>query len=249
MTPKDLVTAQALADALELSVETIWRYTRNNKIPYVTLGERQYRYNLQEVIAALTGTGVREKAPDYIAGTGKLTYRDYLELPAKPGYRYEVLAGELIMEPSPLVVHQRVSRELLLLLAVHFRQADPRGEVFASPLDVTLGDYTVVQPDILYISGDQRGIIKEARIDGAPLLAIEIISESSRRIDRLRKWQIYEEAGIQHYWLIDPNERTLECLALRDGAYILAAAGMDEESVFHPDFPGLSIPLGELWRE
>ena len=249
MTEKDLVTAQALADALELSVETIWRYTRNKKIPYVTLGERQYRYNLQEVIAALAGAEVREKAPEYIDATRKLTYQDYLELPGEPGYRYEVLAGELIKEPSPIVVHQRVSRELFLLLIVHFRQADPRGEVFASPLDVTLGNYTVVQPDILYISGEQRDIIKETRIDGAPLLAIEIISESSRRKDRLRKWQIYEEAGIQHYWLVDPYEKTLECLGLRDGAYILAAAGMDEEIVAHPDFPGLNISLGELWRE
>jgi Uma2 family endonuclease len=249
MTPKELITAQALADALELSVETIWRYTRNNKIPYVTLGERQYRYNLQEVIAALTGARVREKVPEYIARTRKFTYQDYLELPEKPGYRYEILAGELVKEPSPVVVHQRVSRELFILLAMHFRQADPRGEVFASPLDVTLGDDNVVQPDILYVSGEQRGIIQETRIDGAPLLAIEIISESSRRIDRLQKRQIYQGAGIQHYWLADPLEKTLECLALRDGAYILAAAGMDKEIVVHPDLPGLSIPLGELWRE
>ena len=249
MTQKNLITAQALADTLELSVETIWRYTRNNKIPYVTLGERQYRYNLQEVIAALTGAKVREKAPEYISGTRKFTYRDYLELPEELGCRYEVLAGELVKEPTPIVVHQRVSRELFLLLALHFRQADPRGEVFASALDVTLGDYTVVQPDILYISGEQRDIIQETRIDGAPLLAIEIISESSRRIDRLQKRQIYQGAGIQHYWLVDPFDKTLECLALRDGAYILAAAGVDEEIVVHPDLPGLTIPLGKLWGQ
>lgn len=249
MTQKNLITAQALADTLELSVETIWRYTRNNKIPYVTLGERQYRYNPQEVIAALTGAKVREKAPEYISGTRKFTYRDYLELPEELGCRYEVLAGELVKEPTPIVVHQRVSRELFLLLALHFRQADPRGEVFASALDVTLGDYTVVQPDILYISGEQRDIIQETRIDGAPLLAIEIISESSRRIDRLQKRQIYQGAGIQHYWLVDPFDKTLECLALRDGAYILAAAGVDEEIVVHPDLPGLTIPLGKLWGQ
>jgi Uma2 family endonuclease len=58
-----------------------------------------------------------------------------------------------------------------------------------------------------------------------------------------------KEAGIQHYWLADPLEKALECLALRDGAYILAAAGMDEEILVHLDFPGLSIPLGELWQE
>lgn len=246
---QNLITAQALADTLNLSVETIWRYTRNNRIPYTTLGERQYRYNLQEVLAALAGTAVREKAPDYSSGSRKYTYQDYLELSEEPGYRYEILAGELIKEPGPIIVHQRVSRELEFILLVYFRQSDPRGEIFNAPLDLTLGDYTVVQPDILYISGAQREIIQETRIDGSPLLAVEIISESSRRKDRLQKRQIYQEAGIQHFWLVDPHEKTLECLALRDSAYILATAGMDNEIVTHPNFPDLSIPLGELWRE
>jgi len=249
MDQTDLITAQALADALDLSVETIWRYTRNNKIPYVTLGERQYRYNLQEVVAALTGARVQEKSLEYISSPKKFTYQDYLELPEEPGYRYEVLAGELIKEPAPIILHQRVSRELEFILLVYFRQTDPLGEIFYAPLDLTLGDYTVVQPDILYISGAQRDIIKETRIDGAPLLAVEIISESSRRKDRLRKRKIYQEAGIQHYWLVDPYEKTIECLTLRDGEYILAASGMDEDTVTHPDFPGLSIPLSELWRD
>lgn len=52
----ELVTAQALADALGLSVETIWKYTRENKIPYIELGSRQYRYNLQNVIQALSSS-------------------------------------------------------------------------------------------------------------------------------------------------------------------------------------------------
>lgn len=245
---KELITAQVLADALDLSVETIWRYTRTDKIPYVKLGERQYRYNLQEVIAALTGTGVREKSMEYITCSRKFTYQDYLVLPDEPGYRHEVLAGELIKEPSPIVVHQRVSRELGFMLIVHFRQADPQGEVFNVPLDITLSDFTVVQPDILYISGEQRDIIKETRIDGAPMLAVEIISESSRRKDRLLKRRIYQEAGIQHYWLVDPEEKTLECLTLRDGEYILTASGLDDDTVIHPDFPDLNINLADLWR-
>lgn len=245
----DLITAQALADALNLSVETIWRYTRNNKIPYVTLGKRQYRYNLQEVLAALTGARVREKAPEYISGPKKFTYQDYLELPEEPGYRYEVLAGELVKEPSPIVVHQRICRELEFILLLYFRKTDPLGEILFAPLDVTLGDFTVVQPDILFISGTQKDIVKETRIDGAPRLVVEIISETSRRKDRLRKRQIYQEAGVQHYWLVDSYEKTFECLALRDGEYILAASGMDEDTVTHPDFPGLSLPLAELWQD
>lgn len=243
----DLITAQALAEALNLSVETIWRYTRNKKIPYVTLGERQYRYNLQEVLAALTGARVREKAPAYISGASKFTYQDFLELPEEPGYRYELLAGELVKEPNPVVLHQRVARELAYLLLLYFRQADPLGEIFFAPLDVTLDEYTAVQPDILFVSGQQKDIVKDVRIDGAPFLVAEILSETSRSKDRLRKRRIYQEAGIQHYWLVDPYEKTFECLALRDGEYILAASGMNDDTVIHPDFSGLSIPLAGLW--
>lgn len=249
MKTTNLITAQALADALGLSVETIWRYTRNNKIPYITLGERQYRYNLQEVLAALAGTGVRERTPEYISGAKRFTYQDYLKLSEEPGCRYEILAGELTKEPSPFTLHQRVSRELGYILLVYLRRTNPLGEIFNAPLDLTLNEFTVVQPDIMYISGEQKDIIKETRIDGAPLLVVEIISETSRRKDRLRKRRVYQEAGIQHYWLVDPYEKTIECLAPHDGEYILAASGMDEETVTHPDFPGLSIPLSELWRD
>ena len=244
----DLITAQVLADALDLSVETIWRYTRNNKIPYVQLGERQYRYNLNEVIQALSGI-VKEKDHDYKTESKSYTYQDYLALPEEPGFRYEILEGELVKEPSPNWMHQRISRELEFLLISYFRQVDPRGEVFDAPLDVTFKDITVVQPDIFYIAGTQLDILKENRIDGAPTMTVEIISDSSRRKDRMRKLQIYQKAGVQHYWLVNPLDNTFECFALRDGIYSLVASGMDDDVVEHPDFPGLVIPLAELWYD
>ena len=68
---KELITAQALAEALDLSVETIWRYTRENKIPCVELGRRQYRYKVDEVIKALRATTIQEKAVPYETKTAK----------------------------------------------------------------------------------------------------------------------------------------------------------------------------------
>ena len=245
---KDLITAQSLASALDLSVETIWRYTREGKIPYLELGGRQYRYNLNAVIGALSGASVREKeAPYKIDAAKKYTYRDYLEIPEEPGYRYEILDGELIKEPSPNVPHQRASRRLQRILEDYFWQADPAGEVFNAPLDVTFNDFNVVQPDIFYVAGEQKEIVELSRVDGPPALVVEILSPSTTRKDRLRKMQIYQRAGIKHYWLVNPEERTLECFSLHDDLYSLVASGMDEEIVKHPDFAGLSIPLKALW--
>lgn len=251
MSEKELITAQALADALDLSVETIWRYTREKKIPFVELGSKQYRYRLDDVIKALSAPRVKEKEARYdeINPARKYTYHDYLELPEKPGYRYEILDGMLIREPSPNVIHQRVSRRLQRLLEEYFWQTDPGGEVFDAPLDVTFGDVTVVQPDIFYVSAQQKSIIEENRIDGPPALIVEIVSPSTRRKDRLQKMDIYRRAGVEHYWLVNPDEKTLECFWLKDGLYSLVAGGMDDDTVEHPAFSGLKIPLGTLWQE
>lgn len=244
---KELITAQALAETLNLSVDTIWRYTRENKIPFIELGNKQYRYRLADVMNVLTAS-VQEKASAYKTDpTKKFTYQDYLEIPEEPGFRYEVLDGMLIKEPSPNVLHQRASLRLIRILQDYFWKVDPAGEIFVAPLDVTFHDITVVQPDIFYVSGEQNQIVKEARIDGPPTLAVEVISPSSGRRDRLQKLQIYQKAEVQHYWLVNPAEKTLECFALRDGAYVLAAAGMDDEVVEHPGFPGLSVALQSLW--
>jgi len=254
---KELITAQALAEALDLSVETIWRYTREKRIPFVELGSRQYRYHMPDVIKALSGTPVnnaagndtvKENKAGYQSETSKpFTYQDYLLLPEEPGYHFEVLEGMLVKEPSPNVPHQRVSRRLQRILEDYFWERDAEGEIFDAPLDVTFHDITVVQPDIFYIRGEQKQIVLDTRIDGPPFLVVEIISPSSSRRDRLQKLRIYQKEKVEHYWLVNPAEKTLECFALRDGTYALVAAGMEEDIVDHPDFEGLSVSLDALW--
>ena len=246
--PKELMTAQALAGALDLSVETVWRYTRENKIPCIELGARQYRYKLDDVIKALSAAAVQENADQYeIKPANKLTYQDYLKIPDEPGYRFEILDGILIKEPSPNYIHQRVSRRLQRILEDYFWRVDPAGEIFDAPLDVTLLEFNVVQPDLFYISGEQN-ILKDTRIDGSPALVVEVLSPSNGRKDRLQKMRVYQEAQVQHYWLVDPQEKTLECFAWRDGVYALVASGMEDHVVEHPNFAGLLIALKALWQ-
>jgi len=248
MTDKDLITAHVLAEKLGLSVDTIWRYTREKKIPYIQLGKKQYRYRLFDVIKALNDHTVKESKAVYKTNTNsEITYEDYLKIPEEPGYQYEVLEGNLIMEPSPGVTHQRVSRRLQRILEDYFYRLDSPGEVFNAPLDVTLSDTTVVQPDIFYIAGNQSEIVKENRIDGPPMLVVEILSPYNSRKDRVQKMEIYRKARIKHYWLVDPEARTMECFKLSDGAYAFIASGMDEDIVKHPDIADLSISLKKLW--
>ncbi len=265
---QDLINAHELARALDLSVDTIWRYTRENKIPYLKLGGKQYRYRLGEVVSVLSSEQVKDSKSDrkylsgsngaagsaaeeqreYAATTEKLSYEDYLKLPDEAGYSYEVLNGMLVKNPSPNVFHQRIIPRLWSILDPYFKTADPDGELFIAPLDVTLGSHTVVQPDLLYVSGRRSEIVRFERIDGPPDLVVEVISKPGAGKDRIRKKKIYQDSGIQHYWMIDPAEQTLECYSLRNDLYAFIAGGAENDIVEHPEFEGLRLELEKLWN-
>lgn len=170
-----------------------------------------------------------------------------MQIPEEPGYRFEILDGFLVKEPSPSVHHQRVSRELGRQLMDYFNSVDPEGELFFAPLDVTLTTCNVLQPDILFVSGARKEIILGDRIDGPCDLVVEIMSPGNRRKDRLHKMDIYRKAGITHYWLVDPEENTLEAFVLSSGNYTLVFAGSPGDSFTHPEFPGLELDLDRVF--
>lgn len=243
---RTLLTAQELADKLGLSVETIWRYTRQKQIPFVEVGKRQYRYDLEAVLKTMSSraTGMAEEAAEY--RTDRLvTDQDYLKLPEKPGVRCEVIEGKLVQEPPPSVLHQRVSHRLQMLLWNYFHSVDPEGDVLSAPLDVVLSDATVVQPDLLYIPGSAKAALDDVHIYIPPKLVVEITSPFTSRKDRLVKMKIYRDAGVEHYWLVDLEGRFIEAYALRDNGYVRAAES--DTVLTHPDFPGLEIAVEDIF--
>ncbi len=251
MTDSVLITARELAKELNLSVDTIWRYTREKKIPFVELGSKQYRYNLKLVMSALAPSNeIKEQKAEYmLKQDGQYTYQDYLKMPEEPGFRLEILDGYLVKEPAPNIIHQSIIGKLYLIMHGYFEKHDPEGFVFVSPLDVTLRDISVVQPDLIYIAGEKNEFIEKNRIDGPPTLAVEVISPSGRRKDRLQKLQIYQREGVEHYFIVSPEDKSLECYQLRNGVYSLVASGMDDDVVCHPIYTGLDISLSSLWKK
>ncbi|HBI24855.1 MAG TPA: restriction endonuclease, partial [Nitrospiraceae bacterium] len=118
----------------------------------------------------------------------KYTYEDYLKTP--DDVRYELIEGELLMTPSPVPRHQRISRKIEFILE-EFVTNNDLGEIFYAPCDVHLDNENVVQPDILFISKERLNIIGEKNIQAAPDLAIEILSESSAYRDLVQKKKLY----------------------------------------------------------
>lgn len=174
-----------------------------------------------------------------------LTYDDYRLLPNDRN-RYEIFDGDLSVTPAPRTKHQRTSSRLHVILANHIR-AQQLGEIFAAPTDVIFTPTTVVQPDLIFIGDDRHHIVTERAIEGTPTLLIEILSPATHQTDRLTKAQLYARYQVPHYWLVDPDQQTLEAYELARDHYNLVASAQNAD-VFIPSlFPGLSIQLGDLW--
>lgn len=192
---------------------------------------------------------IREKEPLYYSSDKIYTYSDYLLLPDEECCYYEILDGCLIREPAPTKLHQRVSRRIQRILEDYFWQRDPHAEVFDSPIDLILSDTNVVQPDLVYAPEDSDDIDPHG-ITVIPQLVVEIISPSTGRKDRFEKLGIYSRASVPHYWIVDPEQQTLEAFRLvRPGEYNLCRSAEGNEVFTHPDFPGLAVKLGALWRK
>lgn len=145
------------------------------------------------------------------SSAGRLTAADLDALP-DDGLRHELIDGAFFMTPSPGVDHQRMAFRLAVQLA---QAAPPELEVLMAPLDVVLGE-DVVEPDIVMADRSQysrRGLV------GPPVLAVEVRSPSTAHIDAGRKREIYQAAGVEHYWLADPEAASLTLLRLLSGRY------------------------------
>ena len=122
--------------------------------------------------------------------------------------RYELVSGELLVTPSPLLPHQRAVRELVVTLHAYLRE-NPIGEVLNSPSDVELEDDTIVQPDV-YVIPPEGGTTFEAGMPEQSLvLAIEIISPGSARGDRGPKRELYQR-HVPEYWIVDLDAALFE---------------------------------------
>lgn len=142
-----------------------------------------------------------------------LTRADLEGLP-DDGHRYELVDGTLIVSPGPALPHQDMVGGFFLLL----RSACPADlKVVLAPFAVAISDDTELQPDLLVAPRSQ---FTRKELPGGPLLAVEVLSPSTRRVDLLLKRDRLQSAGVPSYWLADPDEPSVTVLELRDGVYM-----------------------------
>jgi Uma2 family endonuclease len=178
------------------------------------------------------------------ARSERLTYDDLKKIPPDLN-RCELIEGELFVSPAPNTEHQLKSGSLFGYFWTFVRQNE-LGKVLAAPYDVVLAPGVVLEPDIIFVSKARQSIIKEGCIEGAPDLVVEIVSDSSRTMDRFVKRDRYAEFGVPEYWLLDPFEPRIEVLRLEAGKYRLVASFGPKDSLESPSFPGFRLPLASL---
>lgn len=182
--------------------------------------------------------------PNPIPQSRGVTYDDYMLMP-DDGQRYEVLEGELFVAPSPDFAHQDVIWGLGSSLR-RFVQTNRLGVVVGAPMDVVLAFNTIVQPDLLFIREDRRGIISD-RVHGPPDLCVEALSPSTSSHDRTRQKELYARFGVREYWIIDTDCETITVFTLRDNAYDEGTILNSNDTLRASVIVGFEIRVGEVF--
>lgn len=181
------------------------------------------------------------------------TYADYLTWQLKE--RLELLRGKISpMPPAPNLEHQRISGRLFLNIATFLGKSNC--EVFSAPFDVRLrrkdqaGDdqkiFTVVQPDLCVVCDpsilDQRGC------NGAPDLVVEILSPGNSKRELRDKFELYEETGVKEYWIVYPEQRSVNRFILNEEGIFVGLRPLSEEEILETKtLPEIKIDLASIF--
>ena len=183
----------------------------------------------------------------------KYSYADYLTWMFQE--RLELFSGKIFkMSPAPSMYHQKVSRDLTIILGNKFKNNSCN--LFVAPFDVRLLNaknsksdtdiYTVVQPDLCVICDetklDARGAI------GAPELMIEILSPGNSKKEMRYKYDLYQEAGVLEYWIVNPENKTIFIYVLKEGIFVGQHPLIEDDKMESPLFPQLDFKLEEIFN-
>jgi Uma2 family endonuclease len=154
-------------------------------------------------------------------------------------FRAEIINGELYAMSPPLSIHQLILSDLLITIGAWLKGKPCR--VIPAPFGVRLfprvdrRDDTVLEPDLVVICDPAK--IDKRGCNGAPDLIIEILSPSTASRDRVVKFNLYLKAGVKEYWILDPEEQSVQVHILKEGRYDTTVYG-----IYNPDDPIKGIP-------
>ncbi|MFZ8860301.1 MAG: Uma2 family endonuclease [Thermocrinis sp.] len=169
----------------------------------------------------------------------KYSAQDFERLPEGPPY-YQLINGELIKNPTPEVIHQKVAGRLLYLL--HKLEKETKISTAIHLIDLYLDEKNVFQLDIAVLLKEGKAKVEEKGIFGPPDVVVEILSPSTAYYDLIVK-----KAGVKEYWLLDPNRKTFEIYKNTEEGFKLTSQAREKGKVFS-EILGLEIDLKDIYE-
>lgn len=207
-------------------------------------------------------TVIETSSRPFVPGSTGWTARNLDELAVEREWtcnRYEIVEGVLATLPVTSFREGEVLTNLVCALRTYCGVVGERGG-FACHVGVVIDDHRVVRPDAVFLDRKAKrrqadAVTVAGRPDPRrthvlipPTLVVESISPGHEAHDRRTKRRWYAEFGVPHYWLLDTFDQSLECLTLAGADYQRDAAGRGNEVVRPASFPGLAVPLEEVWE-
>ena len=167
-------------------------------------------------------------------------------MPEGPPY-FQLIEGDLYMSPSPSFFHQSIIGNLYHILRSYLVD-HPIGKAQIAPSDVELNDQNVFQPDLYYVSNERREILTRQGPVGAPDLVVEILSPRTLSLDLGAKRLVYARSGVKEMWALYPDDEKVEIFRFEQDVDRPAVTLQGKSSITSPLFPGLEIPLVQVFE-
>ena len=168
----------------------------------------------------------------------RMTFEEFMALPVENFKHYELIEGELYVNPAPNIRHQIIVANIYYALRTYLRK-HRTAHALLSPIDVVLSPEIVLQPDVAVFFENIAGWKKAYR---APEIAVEVLSDGSQRHDKVTKRRLYEQYGTKDYWIVDPEALTVTII--RAGAEIAVT-----DAITTPLLPGFRLTLKDVFSD
>ncbi len=153
-----------------------------------------------------------------VTTAGLITFDQFYDI-VEENVKADLLDGKIIRDSPAVPRHGETNIWFFTLLNVYAHKFD-LGKINGGTTTVRLSKYQGPEPDIFFVRKNRLDIVGEKYVDGSPDLCIEVISKSSRKRDRGRKFVLYAEYGVKEYWIVDPLRYTIEFYENQDGEWV-----------------------------
>jgi Uma2 family endonuclease len=180
----------------------------------------------------------------------RIRTEDYYQLPEYAQHDLiQLINGEVVIGTIPVLKHQGIVREILMLFTLHARQNG--GETFGYMTEVYLDEYNSFEPDVLYICPDNLTITQQddKRIVGTPDLVVEVLSPSTAKYDRQEKYEAYQQHGVSEYWIVDPAHEVVEVWTLGEGGQFVRGGAYGSADSFKSAVLGETVAVKAIFND